>query len=151
MQLTVRTFFYLILFLLILSVERVAGLPFFSLTLSLLYLSSLPFLYKEISWILVGFFLGVFYSLPFAMSFVIVLSLLFLIEHPFKFMVRQSVTLWVSIVLCNLLIALQLHFHPSVMNLLYHCVAAALNLLLIRYMLYKKTGQRNLSISRKIM
>lgn len=151
MQLVIRNFFYLLLFLLMLSIERSIGLPLFSLTAATLYIASLPPLYTLISWTVVSFFLAVTFGLPFTISFMMVLSILFVIEQDIHFFFRSSFSVWLVIVLMNILIGVLTHFQLNPWLGVYHVIALSVLLLFIRYVYYRKAAVRNLTFSRQVL
>lgn len=123
----------ILILLLLLSVERAAGLPFWSLAASGLFLSSLPLVQRGVGWFLVGSALAVVYSMPFVVGLVAVIVMMASVEVKVPYVTRESLKVWLMMIGVSSVLAVLIHFPWTVIAGVYHVGTAVGVLIFIRW------------------
>jgi len=136
-----RGVLFLIFFLVVVSIERVLGLPFLSLVLVSNYLAPTGRIEKSIGILITGIFLGISYLIPIWLAVAVVAGLVFILEHRFILFHRETLTYFAAVILAAATIGLATHLQPTLGNMLYHIALAVTCLFLIRFSLMKKNDR----------
>ncbi len=134
-----RHLIFLIIFLVVLSVERALGLPCISLLLAANYLYSTDRVMKSIGMIATGVLLSSTYLFPIWLGIGIVAALIYLLEHHLSIRQSETMTFFGAVFLTVLMIGVVTHFELTVGHVVYQLVAEVVGLFLVRFWLLKKT------------
>jgi hypothetical protein len=133
-----RHLFFLIGFIVLISIERTFGLPMISLLLACLYLWPTHRLIKTVGILVCGSLIAVNYFLPFGIGILAIAILLFFLEKQFQFIQNKTITYWFFLILVTTGVGCFSHQLLTLQTLLYHLVMATVAGVVIRFWFTKK-------------
>ncbi len=147
----VRHIFFGLLFLLLLGVEKNTGLPIFTFTTLIIWLSSFSLPLKLLGQVITSSMIAVTFVIPFSLAFALVFGLLLSLEHQGKNFFHHSTRFFLTVVAANAVIAVYTHWLPTIPGMVYHVCTLIGLLFFTRYWLSHRSPSHVLRMSPTIL